>query len=330
MRTVESLHVRAMGTDAHLVVVGGPLGLITHAADRLAQLEDRWSRFRPRSDVARANAQAGHPVAVHDDTLLLVQRAAEAWRATAGRFDPTVHDALVALGYDRPYAQLVADAHRPGRRSPVATSGAPGCAGIELDLDAGLLRLPPGVHLDPGGIGKGLAADLVAEELRSLGAAGALVNIGGDLRVSGAAPDAIAWRIEVEDPFSIERSAGVLCFASGQDIGVATSSTLGRRWVRDGAHHHHLIDPCTGASAVSTAVAATVVGTRAWWCDVAAKLLLLDAAGWPSSFGAEPPALVATTDGRLVARSGIEAYLQPHGSTAVPVIDQEVPACSAR
>ena len=47
------------------------------------------------------------------------------------------------------------------------------------------VRLLDGVGFDPGGIGKGLAADLVATAAVDLGADGAMVSLGGDLRVAG-------------------------------------------------------------------------------------------------------------------------------------------------
>lgn len=345
MRTVESIHVAAMGTDAHVVVVDGPLGLIRHATARLAELERRWSRFVATSDVARCNERSGQAVTVHPDTVRLVHHAATAWRASDGRFDPTVHDALVELGYDRPFAQLAASVPAPSveRRSPGVARPAPGCAGIVLDLDASVVRLPAGVRFDAGGVGKGLAADLIVDELLALGAAGALVNIGGDLRATGEAPDGEAWTVDVEHPFDTARRIGRLAFASGQDLAVATSSTLGRRWTRDGEVVHHLVDPATGRPHDGPHVAVTVVGTRAATTDVAAKVLL-DGRAWPAGLGPEPPSLRVEAGGRIERRAGIDRlfHVDPDlaGTTridepaATPSDDarttEEVPACSLR
>jgi thiamine biosynthesis lipoprotein len=339
VRTVESIHVAAMGTDAHLLVVDAPLGLLHHATNRLAELEARWSRFVPTSDIARGNAAGGRAVPVHDDTMLLVRRATEAWQRTGGRFDPTVHDALVAQGYDRPFAHF---ASAPSERGGGAVHPAPGCGGIVLDLDAGTVRLPVGVRLDPGGIGKGLAADLLVDELRRLGAGGALVNIGGDLRAGGAAPDGTSWTIEIEHPFDTSRRVGLLAFASGQDVAVATSSTLGRRWTHGGRDVHHLLDPRTGRPMRSAHVAVTVVGTQAWRADVTAKVLL-DGGPWTPAFGAEPPSLRFVADGGIERRAGIDAllhldpellldpHLQPTGAVSDDAVaTEEALACSPR
>ena len=61
---------------------------------------------------------------------------------------------------------------------------APGCDGIIVDRTASSVTLPRDVEIDPGGLGKGLAADLVTAELLAAGARGVLVNLGGDLRVA--------------------------------------------------------------------------------------------------------------------------------------------------
>ena len=61
------------------------------------------------------------------------------------------------------------------------------------------VRLPPGVRIDLGGIGKGLAADLVSRGLVDRGARSALVSLGGDMRARGEVPDG-AWQIPVEHP----------------------------------------------------------------------------------------------------------------------------------
>ena len=78
-------------------------------------------------------------------------------RATSGRFDPTVHDALVAAGYDRTFDELPAHRANRGRpRRPLRRRRSPSTprrSTIELD---------PGVRLDLGGIAKGYAADRAA------------------------------------------------------------------------------------------------------------------------------------------------------------------------
>lgn len=272
------LQFPVMGTTAHVVAVAASRvsarSATERARERLAELEGRWSRFLPGSEVSALNAAGGAPVVVTADTRALVARAVEGWRRTGGRFDPTVLDALVALGYDRDFAAVAASgpAGGAGTASPVARRGAPGCAGVVVDRVAGTVTLPPGVRFDPGGIGKGLAADLVVTELLASGADGVCVNVGGDLRVEGRAPGPAGWVVDLEHPFH-GRSIGTARLRAGA---VASTWRTRRTWGPPPFLRHHLVDPATGAPARSGLAGATVLAGRAWWAEVLAKAAFVD------------------------------------------------------
>jgi thiamine biosynthesis lipoprotein len=267
-----------MGGDAHVLVTHDDGHLLDRARHRVAELEARWSRFLPDSEISRLNRCPEQPVAVSPQTFALVEHAVAAWQATAGRYDPTVLPALRAAGYDRDLdlvvaAAMVADAAAPAADPAlVGDLVAPGCALVELDRANQTIVLPAGVEVDPGGIGKGLAADLITAELVDAGAAGAMVNLGGDLRVRGTPPQGDAWSIAVEHPLDPERRLLTLGLEDG---GVATSSRLRRRWMHEGAPQHHIIDPRTGRPAYSDLVAVTVVAAEAWWAEAAAKSVFI-------------------------------------------------------
>ena len=93
-------------------------------------------------------------------------------------------------GYDVDFRQR--DCARGGL-TPPASLPCPGCADITWDEVECTVSLPAGIRFDPGGIGKGLAADIVTEELITDGAAGALVSVGGDVRVRGKPPTGTTW-----------------------------------------------------------------------------------------------------------------------------------------
>jgi len=102
------------------------------------------------------------------------------------------------------------------------------------------------------------------EELLAAGAAGACVNLGGDLRVEG---EPQPWVIDVEDPFG-GRPATRVGLKGGA---VATSSRLRRAWVGG----HHVIDPARGRPATTDAVAVTVLAAEAWWAEALATAALV-------------------------------------------------------
>jgi FAD:protein FMN transferase len=256
-----------MGSAVHLLVSGAGIDLLERARARLDQLESRWSRFLEDSELCRVNAAAGLPVRVSPETAQVVRRSVEAWRVTDGLFDPAVLAAVESAGYDRSFEQLEA---RAATRPGTPTRPSPGCDGIEVDGD--IVRLPSGVRLDLGGIGKGYAADQVAYELRQDGATGACVNLGGDVRVSGPSDGGAGWAVGVTDPMDETANMTTVTLDEGA---VATSSRLRRRWRRGEEELHHLIDPRTGEPAQSSLVAVTVVAAQAHWAEILAKAALI-------------------------------------------------------
>ncbi len=296
-----SARFRAMGSDVHVIVVGGTLGLDRDAETRIDELERRWSRFLPDSELSRLNRAEGRPVLVSNDTRMAVAAAVEAWRTTDGRFDPTVLAALVASGYDRDFATLDPASLGPAHGDPMP---APGCREIDIDPIVGAITLPAGLGLDLGGIGKGLAADVVVDELIAAGAEGACVNVGGDVRVRGLAPSGDGWVMDVE-PMPGLRLAVV-------DGAVATSSTTKRRWLRDGKPVHHLLDPRDGQPVGAGLVAVTVIAGRAATAEMLTKAAFVAGARGAAAAIEELGAtgLLLTDSGDVVHLTHVEEYLR--------------------
>ena len=271
------LRFRAMGCDVHVLLAGGRPERLDTSRELIDDLERRWSRFRADSEISLLNRHAGRPVRVSRQTLELVWHALEGARVTSGRYDPTVLGAVLRTGYDRSFELLGAGpagragpgGHRglAGRAHPAGSALDLGWERIVVDPVLSTVTLPRGVGFDPGGIGKGYAADLVVAELLAEGAAGACVNVGGDLRVEGQAPGGGSWAVAVEHPLT-GRPAAMLGLRAGA---VATSSRTRRAWGPEGDRSHHLIDPATGRSASSGLASSTVIAAQAWQAEVLAK-----------------------------------------------------------
>lgn len=269
-----------MASQAHIVVHDGDVGMLDAAERRLHELESMWSRFRDDSDITRSNQAGGYPVVVHEDTLAVVSRAIQAWRQTDGLFDITTLPALIDHGYTHS-----ATTYRPA--PPISGRHTGQCGWIEVDYEASTLRVPGTTAIDLGGIGKGFAADIVAESIIEAGARGALVNVGGDLVVLGTPCDADSWYLGIEDPRQPPQHVAVLRVQAG---GVATSGTTIRRWTSpSGDTAHHLIDPRRQHPASAGLLTATVIAadaataeafaTAAMMLEGAAAVELLDRLG---------------------------------------------------
>jgi thiamine biosynthesis lipoprotein len=176
---------------------------------------------------------------------------------TDGDVDPTCGVSLVRLGYDRDFAQArlnIGPLEQPAL--PAA-----GWQWVELDPEQGEIRIPAGVALDLGATAKALAADRAAVRISALLNCGALVNLGGDIRVAGEPPGE-GWSIGIEDDRGFdgaEPTGGPGAPAPPaydavviiRDGGLATSSVKARAWSRGTSRLHHIIVPRTGIPADS-------------------------------------------------------------------------------
>jgi FAD:protein FMN transferase len=256
-----------MSCTAHVVVVGAnPSPLLQHVEQRLDELERRWSRFLADSEISGLNAAGGAPRRCSSDTVTLVEAMVRAWHATDGAFDPTLLGTLVELGYVSSRSDATARTSLAGDVRPV---GRPDL--VLVEPMTGVVQLPAGTSLDPGGIGKGLAADLIVAELLDLGAEGALVEIGGDLRIAGRAPVDHGWPVEIRSAGGGRPTLVRLC--SG---GIATSSSRLRTWSAPGGDRHHLLDPRTLRPTTDDVAGCTVIAGSAAWAEAFTKVAFVE------------------------------------------------------
>ena len=273
--TFTELSFRVMASEARVILVDPAPGADAYARARLEQLERRWSRFLPESDISRLNTMPESLVLVSSDTIDLLATMKQAWQVSHGRYDPTMLAAINQMGYSRSIdGSGKKSIDGSGKTSPMAGSQTCGCtiADVHINAATSAVLMPAGVGLDPGGIGKGLAADIVVTELLAAGTGGALVSVGGDLAAAGTPPTAHGWQVTVEDPADSSQELMSMVLAAG---GVATSSTLSRTWFQDGSRRHHVIDPSTHACAATDLAAVTVIARAGWEAEVHATAALL-------------------------------------------------------
>jgi thiamine biosynthesis lipoprotein len=297
---------RAMGTEIRVLVgarIDGadpePEVIAASVEEQLTDFDHRLSRFRPDSELSRLNEDPRETVPA--SALLRAAVGAAVWGAqlTGGLVDPTLVRQLESVGYvasrsgtaSAPLeaAIVTAPQRRSARPDPRAA-----WRSIQVLEDQGAIRRPPGLKIDSGGIGKGLAADLVAQRLA--GYARYVIDCGGDVRVGGKSPGSEPIELEIRHPlsgaaaerFTLERGA------------VATSGLDARLWrLPDGNHAHHLIDPASGEPAWTGLICASARAPTALEADVLAKAALLSGAEGANEFLTEHGGLVIRDDGSV-------------------------------
>ena len=269
----------SMGTKVQLIAApesdGRDVARALRRVWRIFAREDvRFSRFRPDSELSTVNARAGEWVPVSAPFATLIRMALKAARDTDGLFDPTVLPALMAAGYDRDFADVVARGDREDEELRAIRRGfadlmiksATACgAWRDVELDGSRLRIPVGAALDLGGIAKGWTVDLAVASLTRL--PWAIVDAGGDLRIAGRPSEGVD--VGIEDPDVKEAEVLRLRLDAGA---LATTSVTVRAWAHDA---HHLIDPRTSLPARTGVVQATMWAPTCAEAEVSSKEALL-------------------------------------------------------
>ena len=264
---------KAMGSDVEVIVSGTDevsSSAVRHARDRIAELELLWSRFIDDSEISRLNRSRGSSIRVAEDTRRLVEMMKLGVRATKGSFDPSLIVPIVRLGY---HESLDGSGNVTSLETELDQRGDVSAIEFGVDTHGAWIRMPVGTALDPGGIGKGLAADIVAEEIFSKFGRGALVSVGGDVSVFGPGPENEGWRVTVFDP----ESTGVIGEIRLAEGGVATSGIRRRRFTdrRTGLDNHHLLDPSSLTPIANGIFGATVIAGSAAWAEILTKSLMI-------------------------------------------------------
>ena len=219
-----------------------PLALAVAEA-LLRRMHAALTRFDPRSELCRLNDDARPTV----PASALVRRL-----AAAVPYAAALSDGLV----DATVEPMFAPERTPPTGDPRPATPDPQRRWAHVSVDADAVSRPPGLALDSGGLGKGLAADLVADRLRGLPSYA--VECMGDVRAAG-----VARPLRIASPWD----DGVLAELTLTDGAAATSGVTRRGW--------HLIDPATGRPARTGIVQATALAPTALEAEVRAKAALL-------------------------------------------------------
>ncbi|HNL62675.1 MAG TPA: FAD:protein FMN transferase [Solirubrobacterales bacterium] len=241
---------------------------VEEARELVLDLHRRLTRFEPSSELCQLNRSSDRAVKASPLLLRFADEVHRAGSNSGGLVDATLLDQVEAAGYRDSINPD--DPAGPGPSSPGLEPPARrwSWSDVTVDREKSTVIRPPGLRLDSGGIGKGLAADIVAERLEGFDSWA--VECAGDLRFGGEG--GAERRIDVKSPFP---GRGVIADFTASAGAVATSGTTRRSWKTGSGDSHHLIDPRTGRPARTGLVQVTAVAPTAVEAEVRAKAALL-------------------------------------------------------
>ena len=261
--STQRIDFQVMGTNFFCLVVGGNNEICDAVYQFANELETKWSRYIPTSELMQINNNPESMIQVSDATLRLVNEMKNGFEVTQGIFSGNILGELIDLGFANSRINPENVTNWQARAKSVAD-----LSDVEIDLQNKSVSVPSGVALDSGGIGKGLAADLMSDYAMQLGAMGIAVFAGGDVAVKGMAPDAVGWKVNISDPGDVDKFIDTISLSRG---GLATSSPMGWR-IKDA---HHIIDPRTHKSSDSDVLQATIIAQNASQAEVLAKMCVI-------------------------------------------------------
>jgi thiamine biosynthesis lipoprotein len=232
--------------------------VVIHAEDELGvgesramfeRYEQRFSRFRPTSELSRINRAGDRETYVSEEMRQILAEARDLRTRTDHLVDVGMGAAVREWGYDSNFAEVRDLRSPPEPQSPPTWT-----------LDGDVIRLMEGTRLDLGGIAKGWTCDRVVESGHAT-----VVSAGGDVR--SADPSLVVEILDDQDETATEVHLGIGA--------LATSSRSKRRWLVNGREAHHIIDPRTMRPADTPVVSASVIAETAAEAEAGAKAVLI-------------------------------------------------------
>ena len=250
-----------MGTVYYVTVIPGDEDVSAELESQIQAQLDRvdqlMSTYKPDSQLNQLNGlAAGESMLIAAELAKVLQLSKEIYQQTDGSFEPTVGPLVELWGFG---------SANTGDRVPASEQVQQALAQLGFDqlqlngISAGSysVRKNSAIRLDLSAIAKGYAVDLVSELLTAQGLGNHLVEVGGEMRLSGLKPDGQPWRIGIEQPQPGHGSARTAIAVT--DAAVATSGDYRNYFERDGVRYSHTIDPGTGYPVTHKLASVTVI-----------------------------------------------------------------------
>lgn len=260
----------AMGTEFVFIIYPPSDGLMEEdirnlcspAIEAIQQLEKHISHYLTHNDVYRLNQSAGMgPVVVHRDVFEAIQLSKLYWERTGGAFDPTVGPLLELWGFYRKKNGQI-----PTKHEVQSVLTKVGMDKVKIHKENSAVELTvPGMRLDFGGIGKGMALDRAGRVLRAQGIRRGILHSGTSTVLAlEPPPDAQGWKIAIRSPYNREEHIEQFTICNES---LSTSSISEQYLQHNGKKYGHIFDPTTGMPVENRILSTTVIAQTATETD---------------------------------------------------------------
>lgn len=258
------------GTSYHITIVAdqpAPADLAEQIDAALDVVDLSMSTYKSESELSLFNRlPATETVAASPELWTVLQTSRQVWQQSAGAFDPTVGPLVDLWGFG---PQMTND-RIPSDDEIAKALASIGYQYLVLNSDEQTISKALPLRLDLSAVAKGYAVDQVADLLEMLALPDYLVEVGGEMRVSGLNPKGQPWRIAIETPDAMGQVDNIIAL---ERAAIATSGDYRNYFEKDGKRYSHSIDPRTGRPIEHRLASVTVVADRC-----------IDADAWATAF----------------------------------------------
>lgn len=238
--------------------------------DEFARMDKALSNYRDDSAIEIFNAtQTSDVLAAEAELVSLIQEARKIHRASNGCYDLTIKPLFDLWGFKK-------DEFNPPNDADLAqTMAIIGLDNLET-VDATHLRKQiPSLRIDVSSIGQGYAVGQIVKILEQYSVQNYLVEIGGELKISGKKPDGEPWKIALEKPLPNERKMHkIVSFDTGVPMSLMASGTYRHYFDSNGKRYSHILDARTGKPVEHTTVSVAILHPNPTIADAWSTALL--------------------------------------------------------
>ncbi len=270
--------------------------------DTLVELEKQISVRVKDSEISRLNSSyvVGGTNKLSDNIMQCLQVEMQVWKETEGAFSPCIYPVTSLWGIEEGFSELPDEALLQER---ILSSDA---NDIEI-VEDGIILNQEKMAIDLGAAGKGLACDMVKEELLQTEIQGAVVSIGGSILAYGDKGDGKDWHIGIQDPR--DKTGEVFGIIDvDEDVVISTSGDYEKYFELDGKRYHHIFDPITGYPADNGLISVSVVSDSGLLSDTLSTacfvLGLEDGMNYAEEKGVD--AVFVTSDMKVYVTKGLK------------------------
>ena len=278
--------------------------ILDECMNMCSHYEDLFDKNKDTSDIAKINKSAEKPVSVDTDTISLISEAIKYSKMSDGRFDITINPVTALWDFHEENGHIPSDEKLKEAVSKVDYHN------ISVDQNNMTVSVKAGTTIDAGAVAKGFIADRIAEYLSGCNVSGAIINMGGDIRLVGSKPDKTPFNIGINDPFDKGTVATSLVLS---DTAVATSGTYERCFTINGKKYHHILDTDTGYPVKTDIESVTIITESAADADCLCTICIIEGSDEAiklieNTEGVE--AVFILTDGSMKVTSGAEHLIR--------------------